>query len=161
MNVAFSTVYKNWLGEGMSWRPYLSIQVTNKLQVCTRLYAKSVCEVMHFVFVSMYDKNHLKRPNSFLVLCLCVVRKIGLCFHHVCSTIPSVRRHQRFVSTCYFLLKGLSFPSPKHCITPHKTVDSVFHASNVTSCRLVYKTLGYATTNDAITNECYNEQKIR
>jgi hypothetical protein len=148
------------VAEGMSWRLYLSIQVTNKLQVCTRLYAKSVCEVRNFVFISVYDKNHVERTTCILVLFICVVRKISLCFHHLCCTMPSVRRYQRFVSTCYFLLQGVSFHSPKHCvrlhcIIPHKTV---FRASNVTSCRLVYIIVGYATTNDATTNECYNEQ---
>ena len=148
------------VAEGISWRLYLSIQVTNKVQVSTRMYAKSVCEVMQFVFVRVYDKNHVKRPACFLFLCPYVVRKISLCFQHVCCTMPSVRRHQRFVSTCYFLLQGVSFPSPKHCIRlhctiPHKTVSSVFHASNVTSCRLVYKIVGYATTNDATTNSFY------
>ena len=175
-------VQKLTVAEGMSWRLYLSIQVTNKLQVCARLYAKNVCEVMHFLSVctaritwkgqqesrEKANKNHVKRPTCFLFLCLCVVRKISLCSHHVRCTTPSVRGHQHFVSTCYFLLQGVSFLSRKHfirlhCIIPHKIVSSVFRASNVTSRRLVYKIVGYtttndATTNDATTNECYNEQ---
>ena len=114
---------------------------------------------MHLVFVGVYGRTQVKRPTCSLVLCICVMRKVRLCFRHVCVTVQSVSRYQRFVAICCFLPQGLSILPLKHCIRLHcfmshkivRSVFPVFWALNVTS----YSQVSFST--DLVTFEAYEE----